>query len=142
MNEVEKFLKEIEKQKISGILRKLDELGRVVIPIDYRTGKVEDGETKIAIHNIKKYIIIEILKDQTEKTNKRFDELGRVVVYVEMRNKLNWKVRDDIEVWNYENYFILKKVEKECTFCANKENLTEYKGKLICSKCRKELVRV
>lgn len=70
MNEVEKFLKEIEKQKISGILRKLDELGRVVIPIDYRTGKVEDGETKIAIHNIKKYIIIEILKIKQKKLTK------------------------------------------------------------------------
>lgn len=141
MNEVEGFIKYIEKQKINGILRRLDELGRVVIPIDYRNGKVKDGETKIAVYNTGKYVIVEILKEQAE-TNKKFDDLGRVVVYVEIRNKLNWKERDRIEIWNYKNFFILKKAENECIFCESQKDLTEYKDKMICKKCKKEIVRI
>lgn len=118
MDEVEKIIKNI---KTDGIIRKLDELGRVVIPKDYRQGKVEDGETKIAIYHINNYVVIEILKDQSKETNRKFDDLGRIVVNKEIRNELNWHEKDSIEIWNIENYFILKKVEEECVFCGKKK---------------------
>lgn len=140
MNELEKLIKNIQ---ISGIIRKVDELGRVVIPIDYRKGKVEDGQTKVAIHQIRDYVIIEILQDQSQETTKKFDELGRVVVNIEIRNELNWKEKDQIEVWNFGRYFILKKVEDKCVFCSSKKkSLIEYKGKLVCRKCKEELVEI
>lgn len=142
MDEIKNFLKQIKMQKVNGIIRKLDELGRVVIPVVYRNGKVKDGETKILIHNIEEYVIIEILKDQLSKTNKKFDELGRVVVNVEIRNKLAWRVKDNIEIWNCENYFILRKKEIECIFCGNKKNLNKYKEKFICNRCKKEIINV
>lgn len=118
MSEVEKVINKAKKS--NGIIRKLDELGRIVIPKDYRKGKVVDRETKVAIYNIKDYVIVEII-EQTENSNKRFDELGRVVVNIEIRNKLEWKEKDSIEVWSFGKYFILKKVEEECIFCGKKK---------------------
>lgn len=114
----------------SGIERKLDELGRIVIPKNYREGKVEDGETKVEIYQINDWVIIEILDKETKKF-KKFDELGRVVIYIEIRNKLNWEEADPIEIWNYEKGFILKKVQKKCIFCNEKNNLLIYKEKLV-----------
>ena len=101
MSEVEKVINKAKKS--NGIIRKLDELGRIVIPKDYRKGKVVDRETKVAIYNIKDYVIVEII-EQTENSNKRFDELGRVVVNIEIRNKLEWKEKDSIEVWSFGKY--------------------------------------
>ena len=75
MKELQEFIKNI---KTDGILRKLDDLGRVVIPIEYRGNKVKDGETKVDIYQIDEYVIIEILKNQKEETKRRFDTLGRI----------------------------------------------------------------
>ena len=111
MSEVEKVINKAKKS--NGIIRKLDELGRIVIPKDYRKGKVVDRETKVAIYNIKDYVIVEII-EQTENS-------GRVVVNIEIRNKLEWKEKDSIEVWSFGKYFILKKVEEECIFCGKKK---------------------
>lgn len=111
----------IENIKTNGIIRKVDELGRVLIPIDYRKGKVEDGKTKVAVYNIKEYVIVEILENQSEETNKKFDGLGRVVVYKEIRDELGWKEKDSIEIWNFGRYFVLKKVEEACVFCNKKK---------------------
>lgn len=88
------------------------------------------------VHN---YVVIEVLDNKYEKKRK-FDELGRIVIYAEIRNKLNWKAKDSIGIWHYnEKYFILKKIEEECVFCGNKENLIKYKNDMICQKCKVDL---
>lgn len=119
MSEVEKI---IEKAKqVNGMIRRLDELGRIVLPKDYRQGKVVDGETKVAIYHVKDYVIVEILEDSAD-TNRKVDELGRVVINIEIRNELEWKEKDSIETWNFGKYFILKKVAMECVFCGKKKD--------------------
>lgn len=47
MEEIEELIKKI---KGNGIIRKLDELGRIVIPMEYRMNKIVDGETKVRIY--------------------------------------------------------------------------------------------
>lgn len=106
MNEIKEMIKNI---KTSGISRKLDELGRILIPIDYRKEKVEDGKTKVNIYDIDEFVIVEILEDQTVDTNKKFDEIGRVIIDKKTREKHNWKEKDEINIWNIGRYFILKK---------------------------------
>lgn len=114
MNEIEKIIRNI---KINGLIRKLDELGRVVIPIDYRKSKVEEGKTKVKVFSINEFVIVEILENQLENTTKKFDELGRVVVNIEIRNSLGWQENDEIEIWSFGRFFLLKKVEEKCVFC-------------------------
>lgn len=109
MKKIEEIIKFIEIIKADGVSRKIDELGRIVIPIQYRE-LVEEEKTKVNIFNIGEYVIVEILDNQLEDTNMKFDKLGRVAIGIEIRDLLDWKTGDEIRVWNYEKYFILKKI--------------------------------
>ncbi len=70
---------------------------------------------------------------------RRVDELGRVVIPIELRNKFNISEKDPIEIYVDGSSIILKKYEQNCIFCGNTKKLIDYKGKLICSKCAKQL---
>lgn len=137
MEEIEELIKNI---KTNGITRKLDELGRLVIPSEYRNGKVVDGVTPVKVYNIGDYVVVELLdKVEKDKNTKKFDELGRIVVQIEIRKKLNWNSNDKIKIWDCEKYFIMQKEKNECVFCGRKDNLIEYKNQLLCEQCKKEL---
>ena len=66
---------------------------------------------------------------------RRVDELGRVVIPIEIRNKFGIAEKDPIEIYVEGSNIILKKHEESCIFCGNSKDLSEYKGKPICSKC-------
>ena len=70
---------------------------------------------------------------------RRVDELGRVVIPIELRNQFNIVEKDPIEIYVDDSSIILKKYEPNCVFCGSTENLVEYKNKLVCEKCSKEL---
>lgn len=70
---------------------------------------------------------------------RRVDELGRVVIPIEIRNKFNIVEKDPIEIYVNESSIVLKKYEPNCIFCGSTENLVEYKDKLVCDKCSKQL---
>lgn len=70
---------------------------------------------------------------------RRVDELGRVVIPIELRNKFNISEKDPIEIYVDGSSIILKKYEQNCIFCGNTKKLVDYKGKLICNKCAKQL---
>ncbi|HBC84058.1 MAG: AbrB/MazE/SpoVT family DNA-binding domain-containing protein [Clostridia bacterium] len=70
---------------------------------------------------------------------RRVDELGRVVIPIELRNKFNISEKDPIEIYVDGSSIILKKYEQNCIFCGNTKKLIDYKGKLICNKCAKQL---
>lgn len=135
MKEIVEIIKNI---KTDGITRKLDELGRLVIPSEYRKNKVEDGKTPVKVYNIGDYVIVELL-DKVNESTKKFDELGRIVVQIEIRKKLNWKQNDKIKVWESGNFFIMQKEQKECIFCGKRNNLIEYRKELLCKQCIEEL---
>ena len=70
---------------------------------------------------------------------RRVDELGRVVIPIELRNKFEIAEKDPIEIFVDGSSIVLKKYEENCIFCGNTKNLKEYKGKLICEKCAKQI---
>lgn len=70
---------------------------------------------------------------------RKVDELGRVVIPIEIRNKFNISEKDELEIYVDSSSIILKKYEPNCTFCGSTKNLTEYKGKLVCNKCLKNI---
>lgn len=139
MEEIEEFIKKI---KGNGIIRKLDELGRIVIPMEYRMNKIVDGETKVRIYSINNYVIVEILKSELKENIKKFNNLGRIVIQKEIRKNLGWIEDDEIIVWDCENVFILQKLRKECVFCKKNNNLMEFKRELICEECKNELKEI
>ena len=70
---------------------------------------------------------------------RRVDELGRVVIPIELRNKFGIAEKDPIEIYVEGSNIILKKYEPNCVFCGSSKNLIEYKGKLVCDKCLKQM---
>lgn len=70
---------------------------------------------------------------------RKVDELGRVVIPIELRTQFNIAEKDPIEIFVEEDRIVLRKYEKSCLFCENTKKLSEYKGKLICNKCLKQI---
>ena len=70
---------------------------------------------------------------------RRVDELGRVVIPIELRNSLKIAEKDPIEIFVDGTSIVLKKHESTCVFCGNTKKLVEYKDKLICEKCAKQI---
>ena len=70
---------------------------------------------------------------------RKVDELGRIVLPIELRRSFDLKERDSIEIYTDSDMIILKKFQRTCVFCNSPEDITEYKGKSVCSKCLAEL---
>lgn len=73
---------------------------------------------------------------------RRVDELGRVVIPIELRNKFGIAEKDPIEIYVEGSNIILRKYEPNCVFCGSTKNLIEYKDKLICEKCSKQIAEM
>lgn len=139
MKDLEELQKFINNLTFEGIPRKIDELGRIVIPIDYRIGKYEEGTT-LYLQVMQDYLIVTQNNDFESGIAKKLDELGRIQITKELRVELNWEFRDSIMIWAFDGGLILKKVEEKCIFCRNKEQLKEFKNKFICDACAEELL--
>lgn len=72
---------------------------------------------------------------------RKVDELGRVVLPIELRRNLNIEEKDSLEIYVDGNSVILKKYEPDCIFCGNAKDVTNFRGKNICSACLKEMRR-
>jgi len=70
---------------------------------------------------------------------RKVDELGRVVIPIEIRNKFDIAEKDPIEIYVDGSSIILRKFEPNCIFCGNTKNLMQYKDKLVCPKCAKQI---
>ena len=70
---------------------------------------------------------------------RRMDELGRVVIPIELRNKLKIVEKDPMEIFVDGSSIVLKKFEENCAFCGSTKNVIDYKGKLICEKCMRNI---
>lgn len=70
---------------------------------------------------------------------RRIDELGRVVLPIELRRIFDLNVKDSIEIYTDDDKIIIKKFQRTCVFCSSGEDVVEYKGKIICAECMKEL---
>ncbi len=73
---------------------------------------------------------------------RKVDELGRIVLPIELRKNMDLSPRDAVEIFVEEDKIILKKYMPCCIFCGNAENVTYYKGKLVCSDCLESLRHV
>lgn len=70
---------------------------------------------------------------------RKIDELGRIVVPIELRRNLDVKEGDPVEIFVDGEQIILKKYQPSCIFCGEGKEVSNYKGKNICSCCMNEL---
>lgn len=69
------------------------------------------------------------------------DDLGRIVLPIEIRKTLELSPKDSVEIFIDGNRIVLQKYQPGCIFCGNHEELTYYKGKLVCHECAESLNR-
>lgn len=67
------------------------------------------------------------------------DSLGRIVLPKEIRDVMQISPKDPLEIWTDENRIILTKYTPACIFCSSADDVTVYKGKMICAACMKNL---
>lgn len=72
---------------------------------------------------------------------RKIDELGRIVLPIELRNKMDINTKDSVEIFVDNDKIILKKYQPCCVFCGNADNVTMFKGKLVCRDCIEEMTR-
>ncbi|WP_274648395.1 AbrB/MazE/SpoVT family DNA-binding domain-containing protein [Paenibacillus humicola] len=70
---------------------------------------------------------------------RKVDELGRVVIPIELRRTLGIGEKDALEIYVDGERIMLKKYEPACIFCGNAENVTYFKGKIVCNVCLSEM---
>lgn len=70
---------------------------------------------------------------------RKVDELGRIVLPIEIRKTMHIENRDALEIYVEEDRIILKKYEPSCIFCSSADDVTYFRGKLICQDCLQSL---
>lgn len=70
---------------------------------------------------------------------RKVDDLGRVVLPIELRRTLDIAEKDSLEIYVDGEKIVLRKYEPACVFCGNASNVTNYRGKNICSDCKLEI---
>lgn len=70
---------------------------------------------------------------------RHIDALGRIVFPIELRRSLGINEKDGIEIFTEGETIILRKYEPACIFCGNAKGVVDFKGKLVCKNCKKEI---
>ena len=70
---------------------------------------------------------------------RQIDEVGRIVLPVELRSTLGIDKKDSVEIFTEGDTIILRKYQPTCVFCGKTENIKEFKKKLLCVDCIREL---
>ena len=129
--------------KKTGIIRTIDELGRVVIPIELRNGLGWNEKESLEIYIESNKICIRQPKFEGRIDSvgiiRKLDELGRIVIPKEIRNKFDIAFKDAVEILVDNDVIMIMKKELTCVFCNNNNQLKEFNEKLVCSRCLKKL---
>lgn len=131
-----------------GVNRKMDELGRIVLPIDHRRimGWEKDDTLRISA-DVKTRTII-LSKDaegdgenRAVPCKRKMDELGRVVIPEEFRNEMGLGQSSECAVTcNHETKEVHLLFQPDCSFCHSTKSLIMLRDKLICESCKAELL--
>lgn len=122
-----------------GIVRGLDDLGRVTIPMEYRrtTGIRPGNRLGITLKNDTIHITLPENMGNFVGMDRPVDELGRITLPKEIRNILNMHEFEPIEIKLENGEITMKKVG--CHYCGKTKGIKEFKGYSVCRKCEEEM---
>ncbi len=70
---------------------------------------------------------------------RKVDELGRIVLPMEIRRIMGIAERDSLVISLAENEIIIRKHEPICLFCGGNRGLREFRGKIVCADCVRDM---
>jgi len=130
--------------KIRGLIRKVDDVGRVCLPIGMKRAlELVHGEQIEEIPDGNKIIIRKPKsidgKIQLEGDTRTFDNLGRIVISSEFRKTYDIQKGTPLLIYPENDTIVLEIAEERCVFCNSKENLLEWKDNHACRGCVMEI---
>lgn len=129
--------------KNTGIVRKFDKLGRIVIPKEIRN-LYNTEELKYSFHKDRGMIILTANDITSKLVSRKVDPIGRLSIPKEMRLAIGAEF-GKVQFFVKKNGSIaLKQFEQSCSFCLESDysKLENYKDKLICKDCIKNIKRI
>ncbi len=70
------------------------------------------------------------------------DELGRIVIPKEMRKVMDIANNDPVEIYVDGEKIILTKYHPSCIFCGSSAEISDFRGKKLCTECIKAIKNV
>ena len=70
---------------------------------------------------------------------RKIDELGRIVLPSEIRKVFAIHEGDQLEISVDGEKIVLEKRRDVCTFCSAENPSIQYKGRMVCERCAKEI---
>jgi transcriptional pleiotropic regulator of transition state genes len=71
---------------------------------------------------------------------RKIDDLGRIVVPAETRRLFNIREGDPLQIAVDGDAIVIRKLDATCTFCGATRDVSAFKGKGVCVRCRGEMV--
>jgi transcriptional pleiotropic regulator of transition state genes len=123
-----------------GIIRKVDELGRITLPMEYRKtfGIAVKEQAPIGMYILDGEIHLVKADDKFRGIARNLDELGRLTLPIEVRRSMNFTDRQNVDIYVEYGQIIVKKVG--CEWCSSEEDLMEVNGHCLCRKCTYKVV--
>lgn len=116
-----------------GITRKLDEVGRVTIPIEMRRETGIDCGVRADLYLADGVICLK------KGNGRKVDELGRYVLPMELRRAFGWEPGQVIEMYVEGDVLHIRK--DGCEWCDESSNLIEVNGHKLCPACISKIVK-
>lgn len=124
---------------MKGIVRKLDNLGRITLPMEYRRSfGIEVGENApIGIYADRNIIRLHMKKEKFVGIVRDLDELGRLTLPIEIRRALRFDDRELVDMWIDNEEICIRKATLQCVICGSddEEQLMDIDGVLVCRGC-------
>jgi transcriptional pleiotropic regulator of transition state genes len=127
---------------IKGIVRKLDELGRITLPTENRRilGMVAGEPVDMWLDN--NTVRVRVFdKTSLKGIVRNTDDLGRITLPIAFRRSLKIDVKDPLDMYIDGQVICIKPVKLQCVCCGSneEEKLVQLNGVHICPSCVKKL---
>jgi len=106
---------DIDKSELRGMMRRVDSLGRILVPKEYRTELALEKDVRIEISVLEDGMLIRPIYADEEGQGflvvRRIDNLGRINIPVAARHVLDIAFHDELEIFLLRSgLFIRKKI--------------------------------
>lgn len=129
--------------KITGIVRRIDEINRIVIPAELKRHLQWENKMPLEMFVEKGKVILKKYDENCKESgiSRKIDGLGRLVLPPDMLNVLKCNKGDSVEIFIDEDRLILGKYNDCCNNCSQTDFslLTRIDNILLCKDCIKKI---
>jgi len=121
-----------------GITRKIDELGRITLPMEYRRTFGMKVNALIGMYVVNNVIHLVKADEKFRGIARSLDDLGRLTLPIEVRRTLGFKDREPVDMYVDGEEICIHKNSNECVICGRSGDLFELypvKDVCVCKNC-------